>query len=160
MDLFLQFVEAEEKKAADATTRAAQEEAQRLKWSMKLAQDSAAAAIRKSEQEAKQTKHKVAEEVRQAHIEARQNKRELERTKQKLRFENEKRAKFLAQQREFERTKKDTRYQPDLEEFSVATAGRDVGDALEDGTIPAAALPVGLVALAGLAYLIVGLLFG
>ena len=76
-------------------------------------------------------------------------------------IENEKRAKFLAQQREFQKNKRDTSYQPGLEAFSVGSAADEIGDALSSGPpIPLAAVLIGGVGLLGAVYLVLGLLFG
>lgn len=63
----------------------AKEEVKRLKWSLKLSQDGAQAAVRKAEEEVKRIKHRAAEETRLAQAEARTRRRELEKATNRMR---------------------------------------------------------------------------
>ena len=66
----------------------AKEEVKRLKWSLKVSQDGAHAAVRKAEEEANRVKHLAAEETREAQAEARSRRRELEKVTQRMKSAN------------------------------------------------------------------------
>ena len=67
----------------------AREEVKRLKWSLKMAQDGAQAAVRKAEEEASRIKQRAAEETRQAQAEARSVRREFDKASQRMKSANQ-----------------------------------------------------------------------
>lgn len=56
--------------------------------------------------------------------------------------------------------KRDSDFQEGLEEFSLSSAADDLNSAVSKASIPAGAFAIAAVALLGLVYLVVGLLFG
>ena len=77
--------------------------------------------------------------------------------KNAVQIQREKDKKFLAQQKSFAKRRKEISNRVNDEAFSASSASGAMDDA---EPIPALFIPVGLVGLAGFAYLIVGLLFG
>ena len=77
--------------------------------------------------------------------------------KNAVQIQREKDKKFLAQQKSFAKRRKEISNRVNDEAFSASSASGAMDDA---EPIPLLFIPVGLVGLAGFAYLIVGLLFG